>query len=43
MFEQYVKSGKKKLEYLRNYREIAASVKEVVKEYTAKDGYGCAY
>lgn len=33
MFEQYVKSGKEALEYLKNYREVATSVKEVIKEY----------
>ncbi|MGB9717093.1 MAG: nucleotidyltransferase domain-containing protein [Thermoproteota archaeon] len=32
MFEQYVKLGRETLEYLEKYREVAASVKDIVKE-----------
>jgi len=31
MFEQYIKSGRETLEYLRKYREIAVAVKEIAK------------
>lgn len=32
MFEQYIKSGRETLGYLKNYREVAASVKKIIKE-----------
>ena len=32
MFEQYIRSGRETLNHLRNYREIANSVKEIVRE-----------
>jgi len=32
MFEQYVKSGREAMEYIKRHREVAASVKEIAKE-----------
>lgn len=40
MFEQYIKSGRETLHHLRNYREIAKSVKEIVmKRYPEAEVY----